>query len=451
MSSNDLYSFVFSNDQISAVYEVSRNGSLELEDIDGDETYTLMDGYVVKTETEHGQTEYEIFEEDSATGYWREIAHGKGTVDSALLAEIASGTVAPTSDEEDDESDDDHGGHFGDDDDSSDTHTDEDDDDETEGPHSDDHGLSDDLYSFVLNDAGTDVLEMYEVENGVLDQETISDNESYTVSADYIVEVETYSYGSEWSVYQLDADTGYYSEVAVGQGTPDLTDIDALVASYEPGSYTRYDDDDSYDGSDDHDTHKGNENDNHLLGNGGRDRIHGRGGDDDMDGGEGKDRLFGGAGDDTIEGGDGHDMIKGGVGDDSVSGGAGNERLFGNKGRDHLSGDEGKDRIKGGAGDDVLDGGTEDDRLFGGAGNDTLTGGEGADRFVFKENEGDDVITDFEIGIDLIVLDTDVEESFADLSLSQSGSDAVLTYSGGTITLTDVDAASLTADSFDFG
>ncbi|MEY8880711.1 calcium-binding protein [Donghicola sp. XS_ASV15] len=336
MSSNDLNSFVFSGDQVSAIYEVARNGSLEPEDIDGDETFTLIDGYVVKTETEHGQTEYEIFVEDSATGYWREIAQGSGSVDSTLLAEIISRSVTSTSEdiEDEDETDDDH------------------------GSTSDDDG-----------DLGT------------------------------------HSHG----------------------------------------------DDDSYDGSDDDDKYEGDGNANYLIGNGGRDRLHGRDGDDDMDGGKGKDRLFGGAGDDTIKGGDGNDIMKGGVGDDSLSGGDGHERLFGNKGKDHLFGEEGKDRIKGGAGDDVLDGGVGDDRLFGGKGNDTLTGGEGADRFIFKEYDGDDVITDFEVGTDLIILKTDFEESFADISLNQSGTDAILAYSGGTITLTDVDVVSLTADSFNFG
>lgn len=429
MSSNDLYSFTFdSNNTITAVYEVHNNGTLENEGIDSDETYTLLDGYVVKTEIEHGQTEYEIYEEDSTTGYWREVASGYGTVDSSTLAAlVAAGSTSTHSSDDHSDDDSDHDG-------------------------SDDDGLSGDLYSFVLDSTGTTVTAVYEVEdNGTLEQETIDANESYTVSGDYIVEVETYSYGVEWSVYQLDATTGYYVEVAEGEGTPDLTDIDALVASYVPGSYTRYSDNDSYDGSDDRDDHDGNDDDNHLLGNGGNDRLKGNGGHDNMDGGRGKDKLFGGAGDDTISGGDGRDMIKGGAGDDSLSGGAGNDRLFGNGGNDTLEGGAGKDKLKGGAGNDVLDGGIGNDRLWGDAGDDTLTGGAGEDRFIFKSGAGADTITDFEIGVDLLVIDTDIEAAFADLTVTDSGADAVVSYSGGTITLTDVDAALLTADNFVFG
>ena len=56
-------------------------------------------------------------------------------------------------------------------------------------------------------------------------------------------------------------------------------------------------------------------------------------------------------------------------------------------------------------GDDTLNGGKGDDVLFGGAGNDTLTGGEGADQFVFlaNSNNGNDVITDFQAGVDKVV------------------------------------------------
>ncbi len=63
-------------------------------------------------------------------------------------------------------------------------------------------------------------------------------------------------------------------------------------------------------------------------------------------------------------------------------------------------------------GNDTLNAGSGNDRLYGGAGNDTLTGGAGADRFVFSMrgvdgttgNDGNDVITDFVVGTDVIVL-----------------------------------------------
>lgn len=216
MSRNHLYSFVFDDaDAITTVYKVSKSGTLKLDDIDSDETYTLLDGYVVKTVVGTSQTTYKIYAEDSTTGYWTEIVQGYGTVDSASLASILAAVSSTAYDGD---------------------------------------GQTSDVYSFVLDDTGTSVTAVYEVDrDGSLDQETIDDTETYTVSGDYVVEVETYSYGTEYSVYQLDATTGYYVEVAEGSGTPDLTDIDALVAAYVPDSYTRYTDSDSYKGSKGHD------------------------------------------------------------------------------------------------------------------------------------------------------------------------------------------------------
>ncbi|WP_233568286.1 VCBS domain-containing protein, partial [Neisseria chenwenguii] len=74
-------------------------------------------------------------------------------------------------------------------------------------------------------------------------------------------------------------------------------------------------------------------------------------------------------------------------------------------------------RNDGGA--DTLSGGNGDDIMFGGAGNDSLTGGEGVDQFVFlaNSNNGNDVITDFQAGVDKVV--------FADLVSPQQLENAV--------------------------
>jgi Ca2+-binding RTX toxin-like protein len=53
---------------------------------------------------------------------------------------------------------------------------------------------------------------------------------------------------------------------------------------------------------------------------------------------------------------------------------------------------------------DTLTGGAGRDRLIGGAGNDLLTGGADSDIFRFNPNDGLDTITDFETGIDRLVL-----------------------------------------------
>jgi uncharacterized protein len=61
--------------------------------------------------------------------------------------------------------------------------------------------------------------------------------------------------------------------------------------------------------------------------------------------------------------------------------------------------------IKGTAGADVLQGSAGDDIVVGGAGRDLLTGGAGRDQFVYNSVlDGGDTITDFQVGLDVIVL-----------------------------------------------
>ena len=83
-------------------------------------------------------------------------------------------------------------------------------------------------------------------------------------------------------------------------------------------------------------------------------------------------------------------------------------------------------------GDDTLNGDKGDDVLFGGAGNDTLTGGEGADQFVFlaNSNNGNDVITDFQAGVDKVV--------FADLVSPHDLQNAVWNDETHTLSFTGV-------------
>ncbi|WP_121628985.1 Ig-like domain-containing protein [Tropicibacter alexandrii] len=80
------------------------------------------------------------------------------------------------------------------------------------------------------------------------------------------------------------------------------------------------------------------------------------------------------------------------------------ETLTGSIGDDNLQGVAGNDTLLGGNGNDALDGGDGDDLVVGGFGNDDMTGGAGADSFVFALGEGDDVIQDFALGTDVLVL-----------------------------------------------
>ncbi|RFP90962.1 hypothetical protein DZK27_01440 [Rhodobacteraceae bacterium 63075] len=73
-------------------------------------------------------------------------------------------------------------------------------------------------------------------------------------------------------------------------------------------------------------------------------------------------------------------------------------------GDDALTGTGGDDIISGGAGADTLSGGGGHDMLVDGAGVDWLTGGSGADTFIFEADGAVDRITDFERGIDSILL-----------------------------------------------
>ena len=144
------------------------------------------------------------------------------------------------------------------------------------------------------------------------------------------------------------------------------------------------------------DTFRGSYGDDQMFGGRGQDRLDGRGGADLLHGGSGRDVMHGGTGEDSLLGGSGSDRITGGRGDDLLSGQAGQDRLHGGAGSDGLFGGRGGDRLEGGIGADVL---------VGEGGNDRMTGGRGPDVFVFTK--GRDVITDFGIGSDFLLLEQD--------------------------------------------
>ncbi|MBD3884515.1 hypothetical protein IFO70_22490 [Phormidium tenue FACHB-886] len=227
--------------------------------------------------------------------------------------------------------------------------------------------------------------------------------------------------------------------------------------------------DDDIDGGAGNDTIRGGAGNDTIVSSSGKDRVTGDAGDDNIDGGSGNDQLAGGAGNDVIAGGTGKDRVLGGAGDDILvwNSGDGNDTLSGNDGLDtvQINGASATDNfvlkdatggstltigqfnltadtvelfdIKGAGGNDILDargssvrvlaaGGDGDDVLIGGTGTvvgannavlgDTLTGGAGKDKFQFSTNpfangnpaqnlNQPDVITDYEIGQDQIVLD----------------------------------------------
>lgn len=142
-----------------------------------------------------------------------------------------------------------------------------------------------------------------------------------------------------------------------------------------------------------------------IIGDDGNDNLLGYDGNDSIVGGSGNDTLSGGVGFDTLFGGTGDDLLLGAFNRDTLFGGAGNDTLRGGNGLDLLQGGIGNDQMIGGVGDDTLLGGGDDDLLEGALGVDVLTGGSGSDSFSFEAtNVGADVITDFDVEDDLILV-----------------------------------------------
>lgn len=145
------------------------------------------------------------------------------------------------------------------------------------------------------------------------------------------------------------------------------------------------------------------------------------------------DILYGSVYDDFLFGFGGDDILKAGQGEDKLYGGAGKNVLHGHGADDLLIGGNDADRLLGGSGDDTLYGHDGNDILRGGAGNDWIEGGEGADVFIFRNNWGHDVVTDFQDGIDSILfqelnlVDTNDALSHA----TQIGNDVVFAFEAG--------------------
>ena len=139
-------------------------------------------------------------------------------------------------------------------------------------------------------------------------------------------------------------------------------------------------------------------------------------------------------GKDNLVGTDGADQIEGLNGKDTLDGGAENDTLLGGKGKDSLVGGAGNDSLIGGNGKDILNGGV---------GRDILTGGEGKDTFVIASGNGEDIITDFELGVDRLSL---IELEFRDLSFAENA-----IYAGDEVLaiLAEIDTENLTAKDFE--
>ncbi len=222
----------------------------------------------------------------------------------------------------------------------------------------------------------------------------------------------------------------------------------------------------------------GTTNNDNLIGTDLADLIFGGAGNDTIDGGAGNDKLAGEEGNDTFLGGAGADSMSGGTGIDTVdysnshdavtvslrsgtgSGGdaqgdtlGGIENLIGSNNphqSDRLTGDSGNNVLDGRNGSDFLFGSDGNDTLIGGQGSDTMSGGADADTFVFSSLQGwgggtgldgRDVITDFQVGVDVLEFTGNGINSLEQLSFAEVGNDTVISYGyhGSSITLVGVD------------
>lgn len=198
---------------------------------------------------------------------------------------------------------------------------------------------------------------------------------------------------------------------------------------------------------------------NKIVGTPEGDNISSYDGNDTISSGNGNDIIIAGDGNDSVSAGDGSDLIVGGdgAGNDSYDGGKGIDTVkytsataaitvdlakgsatsiagkdLAGIGTDKLKGIENLiagdygDTLTGSKDANLIEGRGGNDTIDGGLGNDTLVGGAGADRFVFSTKPAAnnvDVISDFEVGVDKIVLSvkafgklkglTDLAASFA--------------------------------------
>lgn len=266
-------------------------------------------------------------------------------------------------------------------------------------------------------DTTVDPIQMFRVEDGELEQSTLTRNEtlSYDPVAQTVTLTTAFASYVKTKVFALTASTtddpSWYERQSVTFTALDGHVINDPTANEDDGGVPA---DQDHDGSSDDSVRgdagknvlHGGAGDDHLSGLGGGDILHGDSGNDDLLGGLGSDVLDGGAGDDALIGGDGLDILDGGTGDDILDGGAGFDKLFGGEGNDDLFGGANNDMLDGGIGNDFLYGNEGGDKLIGGAGNDTLAGGldndnllGGADDDLLNGNEGNDTLRG-EIGND---------------------------------------------------
>jgi Ca2+-binding RTX toxin-like protein len=187
-----------------------------------------------------------------------------------------------------------------------------------------------------------------------------------------------------------------------------------------------------------------------------REQTNGTSGNDTFISTAGFDAFFGSGGDDGFVAGDGYDLYSGGSGIDTVSfsqfvSGINVDLRLGGllenelpriqiSGVENVEGSNFADLIVGNSSANLLSGGSGDDVLGGWAGIDTLTGGAGLDTFKdVAAGLNGDTITDFSRGDVILITDA----TLAGFSFLLSGD--LLTYTGGSLTLSNLHNAAIVA------
>lgn len=128
---------------------------------------------------------------------------------------------------------------------------------------------------------------------------------------------------------------------------------------------------------------------------------------------------------------------------ENAIGGSGNDELWGNQTANKLHGGAGTDYLSGANGSDNLAGQAGQDTMRGGNGNDTYWGGSALDSLsdTFIIEKGNDVIKDFQNGIDMILLGGDFSSNYTTLYNNS-------TQSGGNLTLYGANGSTLVIEGF---
>jgi Ca2+-binding RTX toxin-like protein len=178
-------------------------------------------------------------------------------------------------------------------------------------------------------------------------------------------------------------------------------------------------------------------NNNEATSGNGNDTFLMLGGDQTIKSTGGDNWVLTGYGDDTISLGGGDDSVTSFGGNNTIGTGDGDDRITTGNGRDWLIGGGGDDVLSAGGGFNYMNGGEGDDTLIGkGTVMDAMTGGSGADLFDISEAQGDVQINDFSFAEgDVLRMDQSIVGAAFYTGSLQQGNDAIVDYSGGTITV----------------